>query len=243
MRSDETTDMDQMIQEFDNYVDEYADQHRNSIRLSGEDPAFFAEYKIRALAVMAGKWGMSAPRILDFGSGIGNSVPHFRACFPDAVTTQSDLSAESLARARTLYGGPEPQLLIENDRIPANDQSFDLVFTACVFHHIPHDQHIAWLGELLRVTSPGGRLVIFEHNPWNPLTRHAVANCPFDVNAHLISAPVMARRLREAGWQNTETSYHVFFPAALSGLRRIESRLEWCPLGAQYSSAGRAPGA
>lgn len=230
-----------MGQEFDEYVDDYADQHRQSIRLSGEDPDFFAGYKIAALKKMTQAWGFNTPHILDFGSGIGNSIPAFREHFPGLDVTQSDLSADSLARAKTLYGGEEPQIQIQDNRIPADDDSFDVVFTACVFHHIPHDEHDFWLKEILRVTKPGGRLVIFEHNPWNPLTQHAVRNCPFDVNAHLISSPLMSKRLRKAGWADTKTTYHVFFPAALAPLRIADAALGWMPLGAQYSCAGRAP--
>lgn len=62
-------------------------------------------------------------------------------------------------------------------------------------------------------------LLLFEHNPWNPLTRHAVANCPFDENAVLISAPEMRKRLRTAGFRNVRIDYRLFFPGFLSALR------------------------
>ncbi|SEK60979.1 class I SAM-dependent methyltransferase [Pacificibacter marinus] len=230
-----------MPQEFDAYVDDYADQHNKSIRISGEAPDFFANYKVFELQKMAQKWGMGAPQILDFGSGLGNSVPAFREHFPDINVTQSDLSLDSLGRAKELHGGDEPQIKILENRILADDNSFDIVFTACVFHHIPHDEHDFWLKEILRVTKPNGRLVIFEHNPWNPLTRHAVRNCPFDVNAHLISSPLMSKRLRAAGWTDIKTTYHVFFPAILASWRVLDPALGWMPLGAQYSCSGRAP--
>ena len=61
-------------------------------------------------------------------------------------------------------------MLIENNRIPAEADSFDVVFSACVFHHIPHGEHLNWLQELHRITRPGGLIAIFEHNPLNPLT-------------------------------------------------------------------------
>lgn len=230
-----------MSHEFDDYVDDYADQHKSSIRLSGEDPEYFAYYKIRALREKAQAWGMTAPNILDFGSGVGNSIPAFRDCFPHADVTLSDVSSESLARARADYGGQEAQIHIQDDGIPVTDGQFDIVFTACVFHHIPHEKHHFWLKELRRVTAPGGRLVIFEHNPWNPLTQHAVRNCPFDANAHLISAPEMAKRLQMAGWKDVKNTYHVFFPAMMSAMRRLEPFLGLLPIGAQYSSAAHAP--
>ncbi len=221
--------------EFDGYVSDYEDQHSASIRLSGEEPGYFADYKIRDLKRLAQTWGMTAPAILDFGSGMGNSLPAFRKYFPDRPTVSSDVSEKSLAEAQVRYGAQEAQLLISATEIPAPSDSFDITFTACVFHHIPEDEHLHWLRELRRVTRPGGRLVIFEHNPLNPLTQHAVRNCPFDENAVLIRAGEMRRRLRKAGWTAPRTEYHVFFPRALARLRPLEARLRWCPAGAQYA--------
>lgn len=221
--------------EFDAHASQYAHQHNQSIKLSGESPDFFAEYKIRELARSVAGWGYDAPDILDFGSGIGNSLPAFRAYFPNNPTTSSDVSIKSLQAAAEMHGQQERQLLIANGKIPVASDSFDVVFTACVFHHIPQQEHIDWLSELRRITRVGGRIVIFEHNPFNPLTQHAVRNCPFDENAVLITARRMRARLRDAGWSVPETHYHVFFPAVLSRLRPLEAYLRWCAIGAQYA--------
>lgn len=221
--------------EFDAYVSEYERQHADSIRLSGESPDYFAEYKIRELRRLADGWGLSAPAILDFGSGMGNSLPALRKYFPDRPTVAADVSSESLSAARERHGTLEEQLLISENRIPAEDDSFDICFTACVFHHIPEDEHLHWLQELRRITRPGGHLVIFEHNPLNPLTRHAVRTCPFDVNAVLIRAGEMRARVAAAGWSAPRADYHVFFPRALARLRPLEALLRWCPAGGQYA--------
>ncbi len=226
--------------EFDSYVAQYDEDHRASIRLSGEEPAYFADHKIRALRRLVDAWAISRPRILDFGAGIGASVPGFRQHFPEAAVTLADVSEESLRFARAQHGDREPQIVIGDGRVPVAPASFDVVFTACVFHHIPHEEHHAWLVELKRVVRPGGRIVIFEHNPLNPLTLHAVRNCPFDVNAHLIRAAEMRRRVLAAGWQQAGTDFHVFFPAALARLRPLERHLKWCPIGAQYACHARA---
>ncbi|MBU2961377.1 class I SAM-dependent methyltransferase [Citreicella sp. C3M06] len=222
--------------EFDSYVGEYAAQHAQSIRLSGETPGYFAEYKIRELARMARGWGYSDPQILDFGSGMGNSLPGLRKYFPGSKISAADVSAQSLAAAQRLHGAREAQLLIGAGGIPAPDGSFDISFTACVFHHIPEAEHLRWLSELRRVTRPGGRLVIFEHNPLNPLTRHAVRICPFDANAVLIGSGEMRARMVAAGWDAPKVDHHVFFPRALARLRGLENALRWCPLGGQYAA-------
>ena len=81
--------------------------------------------------------------------------------------------------------------------------------------------------------------MLFEHNPWNPLTRHAVATCPFDVNAVLISAPEMRRRFRAAGFTDVDLKWTLFFPAFAAPLRPLEAGLGWLPLGAQYRLVAR----
>ena len=218
--------------EFDSVAHDYDRMHRDSIRMSGEDPAYFARYKIEALAGMLPPG--SKPEILDFGAGTGNSIPHFRELLPDAPLTCADVSGESLALAEQDNPGAARFVQITDERLPAEDASFDVAFTACVFHHIEPEEHLHWLSEIKRVVRPGGIFVLVEHNPWNPLTLRAVNNCPFDENAILITAPEMRRRFRRAGWDEVRTRFIVFFPAALSALRPLERGLGWCGLGAQY---------
>jgi hypothetical protein len=108
-----------------------------------------------------------------------------------------------------------------------------------VFHHIPHEEHVTWLKELHRITRAGGLIAIFEHNPLNPLTVHAVNTCPFDENAKLIFARSLAKRLSAAGWASPRIQYNLFFPRGLAGLRPLEAGLGWLPLGAQYVAFAR----
>ena len=224
--------------EFDKYALEYEGLLRKHIAVTGEDPSFFAEYKIKLFS----KWTQPAPlSVVDFGSGIGNSIPYFRKHFAGSEITCADVSQRSLAHASRRFPGPERSLIISQEGIPCPDESFDAAFSACVFHHIPHEEHDFWLKELLRVTRPGGAIVIFEHNPFNPLAVHAVKTCPFDENARLIRASRLRARCRDAGWRDLRTQYHIYFPNLLAGLRPIEPMLGGIPMGAQYSLFGRKP--
>jgi ubiquinone/menaquinone biosynthesis C-methylase UbiE len=221
--------------EFDQFADEYDQLHRQSISVTGESPAFFHEYKIKLLAGLAQRCNLQPESILDFGSGIGNSTPYFRSYFPSAKLAGADVSQRSLDVAQERFPGEARSLRIQENRIPAPDGAFDITFSACVFHHIPHEEHVHWLRELRRVTRIGGMLAIFEHNPLNPLTLRAVNSCPFDANARLIRANQLLRRYRASGWTDPKAQYHVFFPHALAGFRVLEPYLSAVPFGGQYS--------
>jgi len=225
--------------EFDRFADEYYDQHRDNVAITGESPEYFAEYKISKLKQIVEHSNVSVSRICDFGSGIGNSIPFFRTHFPDASLTSSDVSERSLALSKQRYPGSNDYLVIEKDRLPCEPETFDVVFSACVFHHIAHDEHAMWLRELHRITRRGGLIAVFEHNPLNPLTVHAVNTCPFDANAKLIFARDLARQLEDAGWASPRIRYNLFFPRGFSLLRPMESKLGWLPLGAQYVAFAR----
>jgi ubiquinone/menaquinone biosynthesis C-methylase UbiE len=221
--------------EFDRFADEYDLMHEKSIAITGEKPEFFHEYKIKVLVRLARQRNLRPESILDFGSGIGNSTPFFRRDFPAAQLASADVSQRSLDVAESRFAGMSTGLRIEDSRIPAKDDAFGIAFSACVFHHIPHEEHIGWLRELRRVTRIGGMLAIFEHNPLNPLTVRTVDRCPFDENARLIKAKEFVARCRESGWKDAKAQYHLFFPHALSGLRTLEPYLSGIPFGGQYS--------
>jgi SAM-dependent methyltransferase len=225
--------------EFDKFADEYRNLHAANIRLSGEDPEYFAEYKIADIATELARDGTVARTVLDFGAGVGYSVPFFARHLPATRVTCLDVSRKSLEVGAARHGGAAEFAHFDGHRIPYGDGTFDAALASCVFHHIPHEEHVALLSEIRRVLVPGGRLFVFEHNPLNPLTRHAVNTCEFDEHAKLVLAPAMRRRARDAGFADAAVRYRIFFPHALRRLRPLEARLTWLPLGAQYYVAAR----
>ena len=225
--------------EFDRVAADYEAQHAASIRLSGESTQFFADYKAEVAKAEALRRNCRPARVLDFGSGIGASVGPLQRAFPQARITCLDVSAASLELSRGRHSGEVEFLAYDGARLPDELGQVDLVFTACVFHHVPAERHVDLLRQLRARLAPGGMAIVFEHNPWNPLTRHAVSICPFDEDAVLISGPEMQRRMIAAGFTDTALAYRVFFPGALAGLRPLERWLAWLPLGAQYSIVAR----
>lgn len=226
--------------EFDRFADEYRSSHAANISASGETPEFFAEYKIADTKRHVMTENINADSVLDFGCGVGNSTAYFHKYFPDSSIVGADVSSKSLDIAKARFGEFANFVNIEGTSTGLPDASFDLIFSSCVFHHIPHAEHEHWLRELHRIARPNARLVIFEHNPLNPLTVRAVNTCEFDENAHLLAAGQLAASMRRAGWRKTRREYRIFFPRRLAALRPLEAWLRWLPLGAQYSVIARA---
>lgn len=225
--------------EFDKFAEEYSTMHGDSIRTSGEGPEYFAEYKVRDVARHLAAHGMVAQTVLDFGCGIGGSIPYFRQHLANSQLTCVDVSQKSLDIAQSRFPAAAHYELFDGKLLPFEDDSFDVIFTACVFHHIPATEHVGLLSEIRRVLAPGGIFFVFEHNPLNPLTVRVVKACPFDENAILLSSNELSHRLTSAQFTSIQHRYRVFFPKFLRVLRSLDAILGWCPLGAQYYLTAR----
>lgn len=221
--------------EFDAVASEYKAQHARSVRLSGDDVGYFARYKIEDVRKIVDRRQLKVRRIMDFGAGIGNSLKPLRTNFPKAHITCLDISSRSLELCRNELSTRVDFCNYDGEHIPDELGNYDLIFTSCVFHHIPAELQVALLSQIRKRLNVDGIFILFEHNPWNPLTVHAVNNCPFDKNAVLISATEMRRRLLAAGFTNISKNYRMFFPGYLRALRVLEPALVRVPFGAQYS--------
>ena len=227
------------VAEFDKFADEYHNLHQENIRITGEKPEYFAEYKIRDLRRVVNSFGVNSENILDFGMGIGNSTPFLSEYFPDANLHGVDVSEKSLAIASERYECLGDFLVFDGKTTTYSDETFNVVFSAGVFHHVPFSEHFDLVCEVSRTLKNGGIFMIYEHNPFNPLTCHAVNTCPFDEDAVLLK-PIRLRQLfQEAGMEFLLQEYRVFFPSFLALLRPIEKNLAWLPFGGQYFVVGK----
>jgi SAM-dependent methyltransferase len=228
------------IAEFDKFAEEYLATHKTNLAVTGESPDYFARYKIVEVARRLRSLRIKPGRVLDFGCGIGNSAPHLREAFPQAQITGVDVSEKSLAVACARFPGAAEFVAYDPaDAPPATEGGYDLIFSACVFHHIEAAEHVAIFRRLRERLAPGGVMAIFEHNPVNPVSRYIVATCPFDENAVLIPASELARRQREAGFGRVAVTYTGFFPGPLRMLRPLETMMGRIPVGAQYYTLAR----
>jgi SAM-dependent methyltransferase len=224
-------------QEFDAHARSYKDVLDESIGFSGEDSDYFAEYKIRDLSRELARSGTdtdAALRLLDFGCGVGTSMPHARRYFAQAELLGVDVSEESLDHARARHGELAKFLVLADGDLPAEAAALDGAYAMCVFHHVDEAVHVQLLSKIRSRIKPGGMMMVYEHNPFNPLTVRVVNNCPFDENAKLIRPSVMARCCQDAGFRDVKVQYRVFFPGVLKAFRFAEGLLSWLPLGGQY---------
>jgi SAM-dependent methyltransferase len=151
--------------------------------------------------------------------------------FPKASVVGFDISKKSVAIAREKFTHVDN--LQFDDQLPAQG-CYDVILVANVFHHIPLEDRLEILVDLKHRLKPDGRIVVFEHNPLNPLTRYTVNACPFDADAVLVWPNAFIRLARRVGIEVDQKRYIVFFPGFLKIFRRIESHLGWLPIGAQY---------
>jgi SAM-dependent methyltransferase len=65
--------------------------------------------------------------------------------------------------------------------LPFPDNGFDLTMCVAVMHHIalPEQVHRS-LGEMVRVTRPGGLILVWDHKPRNPYWKNLMARVPQD---------------------------------------------------------------
>lgn len=220
--------------EFDAYANEYRDILQENIKkLSGFGEEYFSEYKVQ---IVKNSLNKIPENILDFGCGDGISCQFFRKHFLDTNLIGVDVSSESIKVAEAREISNSSFVHYEGNELPFESYYFDVIFVACVFHHIEKNEHANLINEFKRVLKKGGKLFIFEHNPINPLTRKVVKDCIFDKDAELIYAEQLKNSVINSGFEKAKINYTLFFPRYnfFKKLFSMEKYFTKCPIGAQY---------
>jgi ubiquinone/menaquinone biosynthesis C-methylase UbiE len=219
---------------FDGYASNYSQTVNLSVRFVGKDVEFFARTKARLLLGTAERLPcpLSEVRALDVGCGTGltDSLLLPRVGSLDGV----DVSAEMVVQAGSRNPSATYQVY-DGGALPYENASFNLVFAACVLHHVAPSRWDQFLAELWRVTAVEGVTVVIEHNPLNPLTRRAVRGCPFDGDAVLVPPRRVRECFRQLGAPTLECRFMTFLPVDTAWARQVEDHLGWLPAGAQFA--------
>jgi SAM-dependent methyltransferase len=224
---------------FDRVGDSYQAAVDEAISFAGQEHDFYVEAKARRLVELARRLlGPRRASALDVGCGVGLVDRHVSSSFD---LHGVDVSPAMVERARA--ANPDVEYAVsEPRRLPYEDARFDLAFAVCVLHHVERADRLPLVEEMRRVVRPGGLVAVFEHNPWNPLTRRVVRSCSFDEDVELLRRGELESLLRAAGLEVASGEYLLFFPWRARLLQAAERTLTWLPLGAQYVVAARRAG-
>lgn len=220
------------MSDFDRFAKNYKNTLDQAIGGFGQDSTYFTEYKASYIKRLAGD--RFSGKILDHGCGVGFLSLAVAKALPDARLTGFDISRESVNIAQ---GSNDSSMRFTWNEADL-DQDYDLVIVSNVFHHIPPAQRKGKMGEIAEKVTAGGKLVIFEHNPMNPLTRLVVSRCPFDEDAVLLQPSELISFLSPSRIRLLRKDYIVFFPPFLKFFQKTEPYFRILPIGAQYVIVG-----
>jgi 2-polyprenyl-3-methyl-5-hydroxy-6-metoxy-1,4-benzoquinol methylase len=221
---------DLIASDFDDWAEEYEQILNSCLGLDDETDDYFHLQKLACLKRWIPGIGRTAT-ILDFGCGIGKLATLTAQAFPLSTVYGYEISSKCIEVARKKWGHLQ-NLTFSNELPPI--RYFDIIIAANVFHHIKPSDRAGKLLQLKEMIKPGGNIAVFEHNPFNPLTRHIVRTCLFDREAELISLRKFVGLARKSRLRIRLNRYIVFFPRSLSSFQRLEPFLGLLPLGAQY---------
>lgn len=222
--------------EFDQYRDTYTDQISQSLAFSGQQHDFFTRVKANYLANILSDKNFFSNEIdaLDIGCGHGLIHPYLLKQNNIKLKLSGVDVASSVIDVARVKNKDVSYQAYDGVTLPYADNKFDIVFAIGVMHHVPPQQWVAFLQEIKRVVKPKGHVLIFEHNPVNPLTLKVVKNCPIDKDAVLIRSKVMEKLMQQAGLKVIKRKFILFTPFDKPFFHRLDRRLGWLPLGAQY---------
>ena len=224
--------------EFDEYADGYDAGMGNPIkRLVGSSPVDFLRVKIRWLLADLGRAAGASPvELLDYGCGSGEFLAELAGTGLTNRLAGCDVSERMLAQAENRWTrSTTPEWFQPTDtELARREGRYDIITISAVLHHVERPDRPAVYANLRRLLKPGGRLYVFEHNPYNPVTNYVVKNTPIDRNAVLVPPPELRQGLKAAGFAAFRTRYLMFFPPRMTLLRPVESLIRRVPLGGQY---------
>jgi SAM-dependent methyltransferase len=172
-------------------------------------------------------------RVLDVGCGTGALAVRLAARGLDVVGV--DPSAEMLSVLSKRGPGIEA-VVADGAALPFPDGEFDLSYCVAVMHHIAEPTAVRrTLAEMVRVVRPGGRVIVWDHNPTNPYWPIVMRRVPQDIgDERLIPASELLDGLRAAGAHPVLTAQTGlvpdFAPRSLMGVfRGLERAFEATP--------------
>jgi SAM-dependent methyltransferase len=226
-----------VAEEFDHYRETYSATVNDALIVPGMDVDYFTRVKAEILLDLVGRLSgdSTSVDVLDIGCGIGNYHALLKNQFRRLAGI--DVSHASISKAREIHPEIDYQTY-DGTTLPYSDSSFDIAYAICVVHHVPVLGWPNFFAEMNRVLKPGGNALIFEHNPYNPLTMRVVNRCPFDADAVLVKPWEARELLRNAGFFGVRTRSFLSIPRLGHLLTKTDNLFGFLPFGAQYLAIG-----
>ncbi len=161
-------------------------------------------HRVEGLAVLLEVLPTAPARVLDLGTGDGNTLAMVLDARRGATGVGVDFSAEMLGLARVRFADEPRVEIIEHDLdVPLPDSwgSFDLVVSSFAIHHCHDERKRALYGEVFDRLTPGGTFLNLEH----------VASPTAELHAEFLAA--IGKKLGEDDPSNK--------------LAAVETQLEW----------------
>jgi len=227
-----------MNQSFDDLAYSYDEDLKDSLgKFGGRNINIFAEYKIK---LVKSKLFEAPSNILEFGCGTGRNNLFMKKWFPDSRIYGCDISEKSLEIASKENPAIQYDKIINTDDLThIYKVSFDCIFISNVFHHISFQEHKKWIDALYNILSNEGNIFIFEHNPYNPITKYIFNTSEIDRGAAMLTPSYCLSLLQNANFTKIKREYTLFFLWRNSFFEFFEKMLYWLPLGAQYYIWGK----
>lgn len=109
--------------------------------------------------VMRAAAGLQVERILDLGTGTGETAARVLELYPKAALVGIDASSAMLAHARSRLGA-RPDLHVARLEEPLPEGHFDLVVSALAVHHLDGDGKRDLFRRVADALAPGGRFIL-----------------------------------------------------------------------------------
>jgi trans-aconitate methyltransferase len=225
--------------QFNAFAKNYDEALSKGLSITGEGPAFYAENRVAVTNLLIEPKKIPIERILDFGCGIGTSIPFLAEAFSPMEIVGVDVSEEMLAEARARLDLTRVRLQSVEQAL--RDGEFNLVYCNGVFHHIGLEQRAKAFLRIFDSLRPAGYFALWENNPLNPGTRLVMAKCPFDKEVTPILPSQATKMLKTTGFRVETVLSRFFFPRLLDFLRPLEPWLSPSLLGGQYLVLARKP--
>ena len=105
--------------------------------------------------------------LLDAGCGTAPMISLLSEEYPDASFTGLDLTPEMIDQAASKEIGNAEFVVGDCEKMPFDNESFDIVINSQSFHHYPNPQ--AFFNEVSRVLKKDGRLILRDNTGNKPL--------------------------------------------------------------------------